>query len=97
MDLLYPEGSSVNDGISPHWSTLAYVSIDHIVHAILRLGQGTLLAKIDIRSAYRLILVHPQDRLLLGMRWRDQVYIDAVLLPFGLRSLTQWPMLYNGW
>ena len=29
--------------------------------------------------------VHPGDRLLLGMSWKGQVYIDTVL-PFGLRS-----------
>ena len=91
IDLSHPEGGSVNDGISSQWSSLAYVSIDHVVQAILRLGQGTQLAKIDIRSAYRLIPVHPHDRLLLGMRWRGQDYIDAVL-PFGLWSA---PKIFN--
>ena len=61
MDLSYPEGNSVNDGISPHWLMLAYLSIDHIVYAILRLGRGTLLKKLDIHSAYWLIPVHCQD------------------------------------
>ena len=51
----------------------------------------TLMAKIDIESAYRLIPVHPEDRFLLGVNWRDQVYIDP-MLPFGLRSA---PKIFN--
>ncbi|MCG8431273.1 MAG: hypothetical protein MJA29_08890, partial [Candidatus Omnitrophica bacterium] len=43
------------------------------------------MAKIDIKSAYRLIPVHPDDRKYLGMRWNGNLYIDA-MLPFGLRS-----------
>ena len=85
VDLSHPEGRSVNDGISKEQSSLAYVSVDHIVQVILRLGRGTQMAKIDIRSAYRVIPVHPEDRLLLGMQWGAWEYIDCVL-PFGLRS-----------
>ena len=46
---------------------------------------GTLIGKFDIESVYRIVPVHPADRLLLGMSWKGQVYIDIVL-PFGLRS-----------
>ena len=34
---------------------------------------------------------HPDDRHLLGMRWNDRVFVDAVL-PFGLRSA---PKIFN--
>ena len=40
------------------------------------------MAKLDIKSAYRLIPVHPCDRHLLGIEWRGAHYVD----PFGLRS-----------
>lgn len=46
-------------------------------------GVGTLLAKLDLREAYRMVPVHPQDRLFLGMQWRGKVYIDTTL-PFSL-------------
>ena len=49
------------------------------------------MAKVDIQSAYRLILVHPDDRLLLGVHWRVEVLCD-VMLPFGLHSA---PKLFN--
>ena len=40
------------------------------------------MAKLDIRSAYRIVPVHPQDRHLLGMMWDGKLYVD-VALPFG--------------
>ena len=85
LDLSHPEGASVNDGIDQALSSLSYVSVDDIVDSILSLGQGALLAKIDVRSAYRVVPVHPEDRMLLGMCWKGKVYVDATL-PFGLRS-----------
>ncbi len=50
-----------------------------------RAGPSAQLAKIDIKSAYKTVVVHPEDRLLLGMLWDDRLYVDAAL-PFGLRS-----------
>ena len=91
LDLSFPEETSVNAGISKELSTLAYVSLDEVVDTILTLGAGCLLTKIDIRSAYRLIPVHPQDRYLLGMKWQGALYVDCVL-PFGLRSA---PKIFN--
>ena len=67
LGLSHPEGQSVNDGINEKLSSLSYVSVDDIVNTILLLGQGAMLAKIDVRSAYRVIPVHPEDRMLLGM------------------------------
>ena len=48
-------------------------------------GPGSLLAKLDIRSAYRIVPVLLADRPLLGMRWEGALYFDTAL-PFGLRS-----------
>ena len=38
------------------------MTIDKAIRGIIQLGQGTLLAKIDIQSVFRLIPVHPADR-----------------------------------
>ena len=43
-----------------------------------------MLAKMDIKHAYRNVPVHPVDRRLLGMCWEDIVYVDTTL-PIGLR------------
>ena len=91
VDLSHPKSSSVNDGIPRDLCGLSYITIDNAIEKILQLGTNTLLAKIDIKSAFRLLPVHPADRHLLGMRWRNLVYLDTCL-PFGLRSA---PKLFN--
>ena len=78
---------------------------DAAVRIITAMGPGVRLAKFNIESAYRLIPVHPDDRPLLGMMWRDKLYVDTTL-PFGLRSAPklfsavadalQWIMEHNG-
>ena len=81
----------MNSGISLELSSLTYVSVGEVVEAVLSLGQGSLLTKIDIKSAFRLISVHPDDRHLLGMKWEGALYVDCVL-PFGLHSA---PKIFN--
>ena len=84
-DLSFPEGGSVNDGIDPAYCSLQYTSVEKIAGAAQSLGRGSLLAKLDVRSAYRLVPVHPADRPLLGFIWKGRVFVDG-MLPFGLRS-----------
>lgn len=85
VDLSYPEGESVNDGIASELCSLSYASIDNAAQRIVKRGRGTLLAKVDLESAYRMVPVHPDDRHLLGMEWDKRLYVDTAL-PFGLRS-----------
>ena len=51
---------------------------------VSRFGPGALIAKFDIEHAYRNVAVHPSQRFLLGMIWRENFYVDLAL-PFGLR------------
>ena len=46
--------------------------------------------KVDIKSAYRIVLVHPKDHPLLGMVWRGALYVNSAL-PFGLTSVPKIP------
>ena len=82
MDLSSPNEHSVNDGISKEICTCHYISVDQAVAHIHKLGQGSLMAKMDIKHAYRNIPVAPEDR---HFQWDDNIYIDKTL-PFGLRS-----------
>ena len=43
------------------------------------------MAKVDLKSAFRMVPVRRQDWELLGMKWKEAYYIDTCL-PFGLRS-----------
>ena len=61
------------------------MKVDDIIDGIMSLGRGTLLAKFDVESAYRIIPIHPNDRYLLGMQWQGNYFVDMAL-PFGLRS-----------
>ena len=75
----------MNDGIDKELASASYTAVDDTVATILQLGRVALLAKMDIKQAYRNVPVHPEDRLLLGMLWEGKVYMDTAL-PFGLRS-----------
>ena len=78
LDLSSPDQHSVNDGISKD-------------HSRFNIGPGALMAKFDVESAYRNVTMHPDERYLFGMRWREFFFIDLEL-PFGLRSA---PFIFN--
>ena len=86
-----PEGSSVNDGIPADKFSLKNTHVDDAVRAIMSVGRGALLTKLDIRNAFWLIPVSPDDWPLLGIHWQNQYYFEKVL-PFGLRSN---PFIFN--
>ena len=85
VDLSSPHGKSINDAIDRDLCSISYTSIDSAVSFIQALGPGCLLAKLDLREAYRAVPIHPLDRPLLGMQWEGVTYVDGAL-PFGLRS-----------
>ena len=59
LDLSYLEGRGVNDGISSEVCSLSYMTVDDATRAIVTMGQGALLSKVDIKSAYRIVPLHP--------------------------------------
>ena len=61
LDLSSPCGNSVNDGIAKELCSLSYVTVDDIATRVLKLGKGALVAKFDLKAAYRHIPVHPDD------------------------------------
>ena len=44
------------------------MKVDGVIGGFMSLGQGTLLAKFDVESAYRNIPVHPEDCYLFDMK-----------------------------
>ena len=91
VDLSFPAGRSVNDGIDPALCSLHYTSVDEACRRVMALGAGAMLAMFDVQGAFRTVPVQPDDRWLLGMQWQGKTYVDKVL-PFSLRSA---PKLYN--
>jgi len=91
VDLSHPTDGSINNGIPKDLCSIKYITVDSAINHNNQMGQGTMLAKIDIKSAFRLLPVHPADRHLLSMKWNKQIFIDTCL-PFGLKSA---PKLFN--
>ena len=83
--LSYPKGSSVNDGIPRDCSSVHYATVEQAIHFIRSFGSNCYMAKTDIKSAFRIIPVHPSDYPLLGFHWRDGYYYDRCL-PMGCSS-----------
>jgi hypothetical protein len=76
---------SVNDGIDPAHCSFHYSSVSYAARRVVECGRGVLLAKLDLKSAYRMVPVHLIDSPLLGISWKGSTYIDKAL-PFSLRS-----------
>ena len=91
LDLSFPQGSFVNDGIPIESCRVKYTSFDTAVNTVQAIGKHCFMAKVDIKHGFRLCPVHPDDWKLLGYKWRDRWYYD-VRLPFGSRSS---PFIFN--
>ena len=83
--LSYPKGNSVNDAIPDYCSSVKYVSVSDAITAIKAIGEGSFLAKTDIKSAFHIISIYPADYSLLGMKFDNLYYFDRCL-PMGLSS-----------
>lgn len=85
-DLSPPKGLSIDGFISNSESTVQFNAFEKAVDIVARVGRGTLLAKIDIKSAFQIFPVLPSNWPLLGQSFKDVYFVD-LCLQFGLRSL----------
>ena len=67
LDMLCPEGYSINDGVDKDLCSLFYMSVDKVTERVVEVGRGALLVKFDLKAAYWNVPVHPEDRWLLGV------------------------------
>ena len=80
--IVSPKGRNINDGFCKEDSSFHYASFADAAKRIVACGWGALMAKFDLKSANRMVPVHPGGSPLLGIEWDSTVYVD----PFGLRS-----------
>ena len=90
MDLSWPMGGSINDGIDTEWyldgpATVTLPTVDYMADRLLHLGPGAWMYKTDLSRGYRQLRVDPVDWPLLGLRHRGNIYLD-ICPPFGLRT-----------
>ena len=81
--LSYPEGTSINDGISKDLCTVQYQTIGDAIKLAKHYGKGSLLSKTDIENSFRLVPINKQDYDLLGFSIDGTSYYDKTL-PMGL-------------
>ena len=74
----------VNEYISKGEFPVKFIKFGDTVNMVSRLGKGALMAKIDVKYAFRLLPVHPDDRDLLGTCWVG-LYFAELRLPVGGR------------
>ena len=84
-DLSSPQGISVNDFIADSESSVSFHHFDEAVRIVAKLGKGASLAKLDVKSAFRICPVRHEDWHLLGFTFQNLFFVD-LCLPFGLRS-----------
>jgi len=76
-------------------------TVDHLSLLVLEMIKGSFLVNANIKKAYRMVLIHPDDQTLLGVQWRGSRFIDLGLL-FGLTSAPkiftalQWILVKQG-
>ena len=83
--LSYPRGSSLNDGITVDYTSVAYATVEDAIGLIKSVGQNCFLAKTDVKNAFRLIPIRPADYDLLGIYWQGHYYYDRCM-PMGCSS-----------
>lgn len=90
VDLTYPEGYGVNDGIdiyNYYGQNISYTlpTLGDMVSRLQACGKGALVWKADLAKAYRQLRVNPLDTPLLAMKVHNKYYLD-VCPPFGCRT-----------
>ena len=92
IDCSKPDNKSVNNYCSGIEETFTFKSVENVL-ALLQ--PHDFMAVIDIKSAYRAVSIHPDNKKYMGLRWEIQnkeVFIEDSRLCFGL-SLG--PMIFN--
>ena len=83
--LSYPRGSSLNEGISSDYTTVSYATVENAIDLIKLAGPNCFLAKTDVKNAFRLVPIRPEDYDLLGIYWQGKYYYDRCM-PMGCSS-----------
>lgn len=81
-NLSFPTNHSINDFIDKEYCSVKYSSIDDAVKMIQNIGRNALLAKCDIKSAFRLLRLSPIEFDLNSFKFKNKYYFDKCL-PMG--------------
>ena len=90
LDLSFPRGKSINDGINKDiylgkYSKLEPPTIDKLVEKIVELGKGSKIFKVDLSRSYKQFFINPLDFPLMGFAFDGKFYFNCTL-SMGSRS-----------
>ena len=90
LDLSFPPGRSVNDGIMKDnylgfTTKLTFPKTDQFAHRIYSLGPNALMFKIDLHRYFRQLDLDPGDYSLIGYIIEGRLYFDK-MVPMGVRT-----------
>ena len=87
LDLSQPRGTLVNEFILEEFCSVRYSVFDDAVKLARLAGESAMMAKIDIKHAFRLGPVRMVDRPLLCFQWENMYFVDT-RLPFGMQNIS---------
>ena len=65
-DLIFPKDNSVDASIPEEYKSVSYQNLDQCLDIFMSLEKNTLIAKADLKDAFRIIPVSPASYHLLG-------------------------------
>jgi hypothetical protein len=71
--LSLPLGNSVNSYFDPELATVQYTSFDKVLSTISEIGRGAELARMDILSTFRLLIIHPNEFELFDFHFKKSI------------------------
>ena len=77
--LSFPRGSSVNDGISSEHTSVSYATVEDAIRLVKATDPGCFLAKTDIKNAFIILPIRPEDYPLLSICWKGNFYYNRCM------------------
>lgn len=86
-DCSQPQGKSLNEYVTEKWD----IKYQTVKAALPHLKPGYFMAKVDLKSAYRSVGLHPSQTQYTGLKWKfsgdsEYTYLYDSALPFGARK-----------
>lgn len=77
--LSFPRGQSVNDHIPPDKKHTRYATIEDAIALVRNVCKLAFMSKTDVKKAFRILPLHPNERHLFVFRWNDEYYVDLAV------------------
>ena len=80
LNLSFPRGLSINDGIDPSLARVCYEDLDHVISIIQSIGPICYVAKSDLANAFHQLPLHRDCYKYMGFTFQGLYYFDRALV-----------------